>query len=228
MMVHDKRKNLLTDQDLVFVDSLLDKYNAEFVNSIMLHGFFTGLVCSPTLIMPSTYMPVIWGQNNQPNYESIEEATRLHVTCGELWNLISGDLHNNNSLNFPFALADKNSLLDWLEGFLHATTCLQDDWKILAEDKEASSLLALIVSMHQKYKEDKDIDLDKDDISWLIKSIAHIYRFFLALRTKHNFKSNNFDNSIELSATRKIKRNELCPCGSGKKYKKCCIEVTFH
>jgi len=24
----------------------------------------------------------------------------------------------------------------------------------------------------------------------------------------------------------KIGRNELCPCGSGKKYKKCCMEAT--
>jgi len=227
-MAHGKPKKLLAEDDLVFVDSLLNKYEAEFLNSIMLHGFFTGLVCSPTLIMPSAYMSVIWGENNQPNYENIEEATRFHITCGELWNLISGDLHNSNSLNLPNALADKNSLLDWLEGFLHATACLQDDWKILAEDKEASSLLALIVSMRQKYKEDEDINLDKDDILWLTKSIAHIYRFFLALRTKHNFKSNNFDNSVELSATRKIKRNDTCPCGSGRKYKKCCIDITFH
>ncbi len=28
------------------------------------------------------------------------------------------------------------------------------------------------------------------------------------------------------SNRRKIGRNERCPCGSGKKYKRCCIEVT--
>ncbi|UAN00083.1 SEC-C domain-containing protein [Polaribacter litorisediminis] len=26
-----------------------------------------------------------------------------------------------------------------------------------------------------------------------------------------------------MSVIKKIGRNELCPCGSGKKYKKCCI-----
>ena len=29
-------------------------------------------------------------------------------------------------------------------------------------------------------------------------------------------------DSAEIKLGRKIGRNELCPCGSGKKYKKCC------
>jgi len=32
------------------------------------------------------------------------------------------------------------------------------------------------------------------------------------------------DEYIDIEETRKIGRNEPCPCGSGKKYKKCCIE----
>jgi len=227
-MVHAKHQALLSEDSLIFIDSLFNKHNAEFANSIMLHGFFTALVCSPTLIMPSKYMPVIWGQNNQPNYENIDEAMRFHTVCSELWNLIAGGLHNNSPSNFPIPVASKDALLDWLEGFLHATACLPDDWKMLAEDREASSLLVLIISMYQKYKETEEIDLDKDDILWLTKSITHIYKFFLSLRMKHNFRSNNFHDSVELSSTRKIKRNEACPCGSGKKYKKCCIDITFH
>ena len=84
--------------------------------------------------------------------------------------------------------------------------------------------------MYQKYENDKDVDLDKDDVLWLTKSINHIYNFFLTLRTEHNFKPkpNNFYDSVELPTARKIKRNDLCPCGSGKKYKKCCIDITFH
>ena len=227
-MIHGKPKNLLTDDDLVFINSLLDKYDAEFAISSMLHGFFTGLICSPTLIMPSKYMPVIWGKDNPPNYQSIEEAMRFHNTCNELWNLIAGSLHNNSPVDFPIPVTNRESLLDWLEGFLHVTACLPNDWRILKEDKEASSLLILIASTHHKYKEDEDIELDKDDLPWITKSIIHIHRFFLDLRTEHNFKPNNFDNSVELPTTRKVKRNELCPCGSGEKYKKCCLNITFH
>jgi preprotein translocase subunit SecA len=34
------------------------------------------------------------------------------------------------------------------------------------------------------------------------------------------------ENKPKIDTTRKIGRNELCPCGSGKKYKKCCGAVS--
>ena len=63
-MVYARGNPLLSEDDLLFIDLLFDKYRAEFANSIMLHGFFTGLICSPSLIMPSKYLPIVWGQNN--------------------------------------------------------------------------------------------------------------------------------------------------------------------
>jgi uncharacterized protein YchJ len=30
-----------------------------------------------------------------------------------------------------------------------------------------------------------------------------------------------------ITVSNKINRNEICPCGSGKKYKKCCIKKGF-
>lgn len=82
--------------------------------------------------------------------------------------------------------------------------------------------------MYQKYIEDKDIDMNKDDVLWLTKSINHIYNFFLALRTKHNYKLYNFYDSVEIHTTRKIKHNDLYPCDYGKKYRRCCVDITFH
>ena len=37
---------------------------------------------------------------------------------------------------------------------------------------------------------------------------------------------NNIKDNIDIQFTRKNKlvRNDICPCGSGKKYKKCCID----
>lgn len=38
------------------------------------------------------------------------------------------------------------------------------------------------------------------------------------------------EKKIQLNSGRKIYPNESCPCGSGKKYKKCCgrIQINFH
>lgn len=39
----------------------------------------------------------------------------------------------------------------------------------------------------------------------------------------HEFPFFNWFNEPYVRETRKIGRNEICPCGSGKKYKKCCL-----
>jgi len=60
------------------------------------------------------------------------------------------------------------------------------------------------------------------------KSIACIYDFFSTLRMEYTFKPKNSDNRVNSFTTSKIKRNDPCPCGSGQKYKKCCMDITFH
>ena len=42
------------------------------------------------------------------------------------------------------------------------------------------------------------------------------------LEMQHEFDVDSFDNSFPKGKEKKIGRNEPCPCGSGKKYKKCC------
>jgi tetratricopeptide (TPR) repeat protein len=40
---------------------------------------------------------------------------------------------------------------------------------------------------------------------------------------KEDYHSNNSNNEQPVSTSKKIGRNDPCPCGSGKKYKKCCL-----
>ena len=44
-------------------------------------------------------------------------------------------------------------------------------------------------------------------------------------RNEHNFdRKNIYAKGETIYKEKKIGRNERCPCGSGKKYKKCCID----
>ena len=38
----------------------------------------------------------------------------------------------------------------------------------------------------------------------------------------YQVKKNDEDNNVSNNNFKKVGRNEKCPCGSGKKYKKCC------
>jgi uncharacterized protein len=48
--------------------------------------------------------------------------------------------------------------------------------------------------------------------------ISQIYRYFAPMRAETAQASQPF-----IRNERKIGRNEPCPCGSGKKYKQCCL-----
>lgn len=91
----------------------------------MLYGFFTALVCFPTLIAKQIYACNLGG--NDPEYQSIEEAMRFYQVCNELWNSIATKLHNNKTINFPSTMKDKDYLIDWLNDFLYVMAYLPDD-----------------------------------------------------------------------------------------------------
>lgn len=53
-------------------------------------------------------------------------------------------------------------------------------------------------------------------LSCLPSNVIQIYKFWLKYK-------NDFSDRIEHLTNNKIGRNDICPCGSGKKYKKCCL-----
>jgi uncharacterized protein len=55
-------------------------------------------------------------------------------------------------------------------------------------------------------------------------SVRRLYDYFLPRRTREA----SFRNSRPGASRPKIGRNDPCNCGSGKKYKRCCGNVTVH
>ena len=47
------------------------------------------------------------------------------------------------------------------------------------------------------------------------------------IKDKKKLKFFNSDNfTLEQLERKKVGRNEVCPCGSGKKFKKCCLDIS--
>jgi len=77
-------------------------------------------------------------------------------------------------------------------------------WKIINPD---NSRMKFVLSLNYDWVQSDELDILTKDMN---KS-----QFF------NEKKLTNFGRNIQ--STRKIGRNERCPCGSGKKYKKCCL-----
>lgn len=86
---------------------------------------------------------------------------------------------------------------------------------------------------HQKF--DLQVKHIEDDLSKMGELAHHIleygknmYSTYKSYSSSNNYKPNNVKTYTEpLKLDKKVGRNDLCPCGSGKKYKKCCINKTI-
>ena len=72
--------DILSDEEFEELDELLSRYGSE--NSIasmsMLDGFLTGIISGPNPIMPSSWLPAIWGgKQDQPKWQNKAELERF-------------------------------------------------------------------------------------------------------------------------------------------------------
>jgi uncharacterized protein len=75
------------------------------------------------------------------------------------------------------------------------------------------------------YKEPMDAQRREQLVLGISACVPSIYRYFLSRR---RLSRADPQASTHRRAGAKVGRNDPCPCGSGKKFKKCCGAVTVH
>lgn len=104
----------------------------------------------------------------------------------------------------------------------------------LENDKYSANLIRMVANKHKNFMEIVNAVLAKnytlDELlrkykrryidNKIISSTTVLYRSSVFSNTLGIIEDN--ENKPEIDTTKKIGRNDPCPCGSGKKYKKCC------
>ncbi|MDA0238663.1 MAG: UPF0149 family protein [Proteobacteria bacterium] len=216
-----------------FTDELLDELD-EFLMSndapddcmqiSDLDGFLTGIVVGPELIMPSEWVPIIW-QGDEPNFEDEEQAEHIVGIIVARYNEIIHQLDEEPDAFAPIFLTAPGGVTiaaDWAEGFMDAFGLRPDAWDPLLQDENEAYLMGPIMA----FLHDKDgkplVDGTTEEMATIMEEsagaiphvIKEIYDFWKARRGIANDNSRAFGT--------KVGRNDPCPCGSGKKYKRCC------
>ena len=188
-----------------------------------LDGFLTGVAIGPELIMPSEWIPVIW--QGEPNFETTEHAESIIGAIMARYNEIIRQLDDEPGAFEPifFETPDGRVLAaDWAEGFMEAVELRADAWEAMFEDEDAKLLFAPIMA-HLHDKDGKPlIDGSPEEMLKIRDENAQILPF--AIKGIHDFWKARRQpaNPARGLAGKKVGRNEPCPCGSGRKYKRCC------
>ena len=110
----------------------------------------------------------------------------------------------------------------WATGFVVGIYCNENNWKPLLDRKEVFEELLMPIFLLSPFSDDapplptKTANVIRELIPRYVKEIRN---FWLPQRQREMAKEKGVVIADEAEQTG---RNEPCPCGSGKKFKKCC------
>jgi uncharacterized protein len=166
-------------------------------------------------------------------FGSLDEANEILGLLMRHWNTIARTL-NKGEVYGPILLPDENGMFhgnDWAHGFMRGTLMRHDGWAELVNDEEHGGCMVPIFMLHYEHGEDPEMrpepispEKREEVIVHMAAGLLQAYRYFRSNR----HIGTGARTSERRQSTHKVGRNDLCPCGSGKKYKRCCGRATVN
>jgi len=197
---------------------------ATAMRPVELEGYLTGLVVAPDLIPPSVWLEGLWG-DDEPVFDSADQFQSVLDSVMAHYNATIERIDNEGAEWRPMffdvdGAADLDKAAMWVRGFWQAMMFTPAAWSTLAKD-ERTQLLVEPFATFVDVDDTDDLPLP-DNIDEIRRNSANLIpRVLPALRKLAQIRSADPANRVS-SRNRKTGRNEICPCGSDKKYKRCC------
>lgn len=227
----------LDDEELDRLDDfLLDRLDDEtsdeiaraggdegILNVSELDGFLTAIVSGPNAIPPSTWLGAIWGAE-EPVWESMEELQEIFGLIARHQNSIADFLLHDRQLYEPMfserVTHGKAHLIvdEWCYGYMRGIELDAEAWAAGGSETEKLLQPIRLYGTEAGWRE-VDTMSDEDQArarNAIPQSVRALYAYWLERRTPQSAPIRR--------AAPKVGRNDPCPCGSGKKYKHCCLQ----
>jgi uncharacterized protein len=202
-------------------------------------GFIAGLLLCPEMIMPSEWLPEVWGSDGEPAFDSMKQAQETIGAVMAHYNRVAECLANPAK---PYDIVLEEDDTDgtpfwefWVSGFFQAMRLRPKAWHSYLEtsDPEAKEAFVVMVSLIDleagESKLPKDLQEELEDtaaasIAGLVVKMNRWMKSQSPILSSAEFGGTQqaANRNIGPASSTKVGRNELCPCGSGKKHKKCC------
>ena len=189
-----------------------------------LDGLLTAIVSGPVTVPPSQWMPQIWG-DFPPAWKDEQEVQQVMSLLMRHMNSITGLLMQQPEDFEPMfeqrIVDDKTYTIvdEWCEGYMRGVALASEAWEL--DSMEMKILLAPIGAFTEEkgfYAHDHCNKQEAENLRKAITpNVRDIHAHWLARR------SNYAPPATAIRSEPKVGRNDPCPCGSGKKFKKCCL-----
>lgn len=224
----------LEDLDFELYDGLFERiedtlcqYGGEFAvsSAAELDGFFMGIGCAPDLVLPSDWLPAIWGgAEYNPSWDDEQVANDFIDSVFVMYELTLDQLKHGACPLFiakPYFEEDVDPIIqEWCRGFIRGIKL----WAVASKRLlNIDELLAPIRMFGTTRGEELMDSMGPEEVArWAERIEPNV------LRIRDAFEARNSQSMLApltpyLTDAPYTDRSKPCPCGSGKKYGKCCL-----
>ncbi len=205
-----------------------------------LQGFLLAVASAPELVLPSEWQPIIFGAVD--TFASLDEAQEILGQITALYNSINAAVLDSPTLLPAYCqlrddvlanFEDAAPMAQWSRGFLRGHQWLEELWKEYLPKELAEELAATLMTLSffssrelaeaflaENTGEEQSLESAAVTIHGVIpRAVAQYAHFGRSIATA---LMEHATEASEPTRTAKVGRNAPCPCGSGKKYKRCC------
>ncbi|CCE05064.1 putative transporter (YecA family protein with SEC-C motif) [Bradyrhizobium sp. STM 3843] len=197
-----------------------------------LDGFIAGLLVCPETIPVSEWFAAAFGMTGGRTsvFDTIDHANDILGRVTDYYNDIAMTLAEHPEEYRPLFPIDESNgdvLWElWIDGFMRAIDLRRSAWtKLLDVGEDATAALAGLFMLADIAGENHDLP-DKELTRLTQQAPMLIPQWVITLHAHRLSRpapvSSLADQPNPFATARKVGRNEPCPCGSGKKYKRCC------
>lgn len=194
-----------------------------------LDGFLAGILVCPDLVMPREWLPVVLGQEDG-SLGTFDDEVAVHATVKlvlEHYNAVSRELHGRDRSYRPVFDVDPRhdeTLWElWASGFGRAMALRPESWAAITQTDDEGAMVALagMTALVSLADDETGTAYDKEKVAALTDDAPALIPEWVETLNLWRLQ-HTADQAIMPVKAAKVGRNEPCPCGSGKKYKKCC------
>ena len=203
-----------------------------------LDGYLTGIIVTPQAppIQLRKWIAGLW-EEDEAIFDDTAAMKAVLDAVIERYNAIAAEIDRSldrlqaektceyQPLFLSGSTPNHASVRVWTRGFWKAMTLAPDTWTAMMKGERGQMLLRPFVGFFEP-DDQRPFDIEPlaniDDI--LDEDAAAIPRIILLLRKLARMRSAKPHAPAVMPGPGKIGRNNPCPCGSGRKYKRCCAQ----
>ncbi|THF66470.1 UPF0149 family protein [Pseudothauera nasutitermitis] len=231
MNQQDIDAHLLSDDEFEALEELLvsDAVPEDCMDLEMLDGFLAAVVVSPVPMEPVAWLPAVWSAHGEEisfgSGRQVQQAIRLVLRYHNELAVSIGEEEGWEP--FCFAAGEGDTLAigeEWMAGFTQGLELWPEDWEAGVPAEQAGAVREEIAAMATTWGSPAADSADEETrLLWLEEAGEAVAR----IRARWREAGLPLAGPVAVDAPAAVPRagpgrNEPCPCGSGKKYKKCC------